>query len=50
MKPAIRDVATTVGASVATAAYILKHGPRPVSAAMRGRALDAVRELEYPSR
>jgi len=47
MKTTIRDVARAAGVSVATVSYVLNQGPRPVSAALRARVLDAVRELEY---
>lgn len=43
----MREVASRAGVSVATVFYVLNHGPRPVSPAVRERVLAAVEELRY---
>lgn len=46
-RPTRDDVARMAGVSPATVSYVLNDGPRPVSAAVRGRVLAAVEMLGY---
>jgi len=42
-----KDVAKLAGTSIATVSYVFNNGPRPVSAKLRKRVLDAAETLSY---